>query len=156
MQIDTTRSVGFSEIQPNRLSFKDCVKEFEGFLPTPYVCPGGHQTIGYGHRIREDESFTSITLEEAEVLLDRDLAEAALQMHREIRVPLTDGQKLALIDFVFNLGIGQARESTLFRLVNERRFAEAALQFERWVYASGKKLDGLAKRRVWERSLFTG
>lgn len=136
-------------------AFKDKVKEFEGFLTTPYVCPGGHATIGYGHRIREGEEFDRISLEEAEVLLDRDLAEAALQMHREIRVRLSAGQKLALTDFVFNLGIGQARESTLFRLVNERRFAEAALQFERWVYASGKKLDGLAKRRTWERSLFT-
>ncbi len=136
-------------------AFRDRVKEFEGFLPTPYICPGGHATIGYGHRIREDEEFDRISLEKAEVLLDRDLAEAALQMHREIHVPLSEGQKLALIDFVFNLGIGQARESTLFRLVNERRFAEAALQFERWVYASGKKLDGLARRRAWERSLFT-
>ncbi len=136
-------------------AFRDKVKEFEGFLPTPYVCPGGHATIGYGHRIREGEAFDRISLEEAEVLLDRDLAEAALQMHREIRVKLSDGQKLALTDFVFNLGIGQARESTLFRLVNERRFAEAALEFERWVYAAGRKLDGLAKRRAWERSLFT-
>lgn len=136
-------------------SFRDKVKEFEGFLHTPYICPGGHATIGYGHRIREDESFTSITLDEAEVLLDRDLAEAALQMHREVRILLSAGQKLALTDFVFNLGIGQARGSTLFRLVNERRFAEAALEFERWVYAAGKKLDGLARRRAWERSLFT-
>lgn len=63
--------------------------------------------------------------------------------------------KLALTDFVFNLGIGQARESTLFRLVNKRRFAEAALEFERWVYAAGRKLDGLAKLEHGERSLFT-
>ncbi|MDL1873304.1 lysozyme, partial [Deltaproteobacteria bacterium PRO3] len=29
-------------------------------------------------------------------------------------------------------------------------------QFDRWVYASGKKLSGLVKRRAAERALFEG
>lgn len=37
----------------NYLNF---IKEKEGFSETPYNCPGGYSTIGYGHRTEFDNT----------------------------------------------------------------------------------------------------
>ena len=67
---------------------------------------------------------------------------------------LTDGQYGALCDFVFNVGVGNFRTSTLRKRVNARDFDRVPFEFRRWVYAGGRKLAGLAKRREKEISLF--
>jgi len=67
---------------------------------------------------------------------------------------LTDGQYGALCDFVFNVGVGNFRTSTLRKRVNARDFDRVPFEFRRWVYAGGRKLSGLAKRREKEISLF--
>ncbi len=71
-------------------------------------------------------------------------------------MPLTQGQWDALSSFVYNLGPGALEKSTLLRLLNAGDYSGAAAQFDRWVYASGKKLSGLVKRRAAERALFEG
>ena len=59
-----------------------------------------------------------------------------------------------LVSFTFNLGEGALSASTLRRLVNAGRLAEAASQFERWVFAGARKLPGLVRRRAAERALW--
>ena len=36
------------------------LKQSEGFSATPYICPAGKSTIGYGHVIISGEEFTEI------------------------------------------------------------------------------------------------
>jgi lysozyme len=59
---------------------------------------------------------------------------------------------------VFNEGVGQFAESTLMKLVLKGDYANAALEFPRWVFgtANGQKvqLPGLVRRRAAERALF--
>jgi lysozyme len=129
------------------------VKASEGCQLTAYRCPAGVWTIGYGHTkgVRQGQT---ITQDEADALLHEDLDDAAAQVRGMVTVPLTQGQFDALCDFVFNLGSGRLRDSTLLRLLNQGRYQEAAAQFRFWVLSSGKTLPGLVTRRAAERALF--
>ena len=129
------------------------IKRFEGFQPEIYVCPAGWPTIGYGHVVREDELgrfADGIDEATAEALLRRDVETAERAVLRLIRVPLEDGQFNALVSFAFNLGAGALQRSTLQRKVNREEHAAVPAEFRRWVWAGGRKLKGLMRRREAE------
>ena len=133
------------------------IKQFEGFSPTVYICPAGYPTIGYGHVVKPDErqQFASgITNEQAETLLRQDVQTAERTVLRLITVPLTDGQFDALVSFTFNLGAGALQRSTLRRKVNRGDHAAVPGEFGKWVWAGGRKLEGLVRRREAERILY--
>jgi lysozyme len=60
----------------------------------------------------------------------------------------------ALVSFTFNLGAGALQRSTLRRKVNRERHAEVPAQLMRWVWAGGRKLKGLQKRRKIESRFY--
>jgi len=128
----------------------DLIKRFEGFSSTVYICPAGYPTIGYGHLVRSGESYAVISETEAEGLLRKDVESAERAVLRLVSVPLTDGQFDALVSFTFNLGAGALQRSTLRRKVNQQAHREVPEQFMRWVWAGGRQLSGLARRRAAE------
>jgi len=131
------------------------VRSFEGFSPTPYVCPAGYLTVGYGHVVREGERFEeALSAEEGEALLRADLPRYEAAVCRLIEVALADPCFDALVSFTFNLGEGALQASTLRRLVNAGRLEDAGPQFDRWVFAGARKLPGLVRRRAAERVLW--
>ena len=132
----------------------DLIKHFEGFSTTVYTCPAGYATIGYGHLIKKDESFKTIKEDDAQVLLRSDAESAERAVLRFIDVPLTDGQFDALVSFTFNLGSGALQRSTLRRKVNRHAHGEVPGQLKRWVWAGGRKLNGLIARRRMESALY--
>jgi GH24 family phage-related lysozyme (muramidase) len=135
----------------------DLIKQFEGFFPTIYICPAGCPTIGYGHVVKpqEREQFADgITAEQAETLLCQDVQTAERAVLRLITVPLTDGQFDALVSFTFNLGAGALQRSTLRRNINRGDHAAVPAEFRKWVWAGGRKLEGLVRRREVEASLY--
>ena len=131
------------------------IKRFEGFSPSVYICPAGYPTIGYGHLVRDGEQFTSISAEEAEALLRKDVASAERAVLRLVNVPLSDGQFDALVSFTFNLGAGALQRSTLRRKVNRQLHIEVPSQLMRWVWAGGRRLNGLIRRRKAEALQYT-
>jgi lysozyme len=132
----------------------ELIKSHEGLRLETYLCPAGFPTIGYGHLIKEGESFDVITEKEAEALLLEDIQDAAEAVDRFVEVELNENQRAALISFTFNLGAGAFRRSTLRKKLNEGDFEAAAVEFDRWVFAGGEPLPGLVKRRAEERELF--
>ena len=139
----------------------DLIKLYEGYSSSPYLCPAQHWTIGYGaiwgmddKRVTEDHP--DINEDQADYLLRRDVKKSEMAVLRHIRVPLEDGQFNALCSFVFNLGSGALQSSTLRRKINRGDYIGAANEFPRWVYAGGRKLKGLVRRREHERSMFMG
>ena len=60
------------------------------------------------------------------------------------------GQFDALVSFTFNLGSGAFQRSTLRRKVNHQAYAEVPAQLMRWLWAGGRKLNGLVSRRSTE------
>lgn len=131
----------------------DLIKKYEGFSARPYKCPAGVLTIGYGRTI--DVRPYEITTEEAETIwLDKYVKTIADQILAIVKVELSNNQICALIDFVYNLGIGNFKSSTLLRKINQGDFSAAANEFLKWNKAGGIVLKGLENRRIAERMLF--
>lgn len=135
------------------------IKQAEGFRAEAYRCAGGVWTIGYGHTggVREGQR---IDKERAEKLLRSDVLGVQLRLSAllsEAEVELTQGQFDALCSFAFNLGMDALRRSTLWRKV-VKNAADPAIpdEFRRWVYAGGKRLAGLEKRREGEVAIWKG
>jgi len=135
----------------------ELIKHFESFSSVIYICPAGYRTIGYGHVVKEseiDRFKKPISEYEALKILEADILSSCRSVLRLINVPLTDGQFDALVSFTFNLGGGALQRSTLRRKINRYEHEEAADEFLKWVWANGKKLGGLIRRRAAERSLY--
>lgn len=137
----------------------ELIKQFEGCSLKAYKCPAGVWTIGYGHTKGVTEGMT-ITKEEAEDLLKRDIVNFEINVRGCVIPNLNDHQIDALTSFAYNVGLGNLRKSTLLRIINhglgDRIGTEGAIreQFDRWVYAGGKKLKGLVRRRKAEADLY--
>jgi len=72
-----------------------------------------------------------------------------------LRDDLTPNQFAALISFTYNLGEGSLKGSTLRKKVNANPFDTSIRQeFEKWIYADGKKVNGLLIRRRQEADLY--
>jgi lysozyme len=134
-------------------------EEFEGFSAKPYRDPAGVWTIGYGsthdqlgHPITAHTP--AITKVIAEGLMRRDLTKAAIEVSADVHVPMTKEERAALIDFVYNVGIGAFKASTLLRKLNAGDYHGAADEFARWDQAGGHVLAGLIRRRAAERAEF--
>jgi lysozyme len=134
-------------------------RRFEGFVPHPYLCPAGVPSIGYGATYYENGRAVKLT----DPPITRARAESLLIWAvRTIYLPAvlrlcpavdTPERLAALIDFVFNLGAGRLRDSTLRRKVNAGDWDAARVQVMRWVMGGGRKLRGLERRRAAERDL---
>src|SRR5574344_1625340 len=125
------------------------LKIFEGCKLKSYVDCAGVLTIGYGHTLGVKPSQT-ITQEQADTLLKGDLLPAEKYVD-SLGVCKTQGQFDALVDFVFNLGSGALTESTLLKKIKvNAETKEIQSEIGKWIYAGGKKQEGLIKRREWE------
>lgn len=131
------------------------IAQFEGFSPTVYADAAGLPTIGYGHLLRAGERFDApISRAQAEDLLRADVGLAERSVQRWIGVPLSQPQFDALVSFTFNLGGGALQRSTLRQKVNRAEHDEVPQEFMRWVWAGGRRLNGLIRRRQAEAMLY--
>lgn len=131
------------------------ITRLEGEVLHVYKDPVGIPTIGVGHVVRSGESFPQgITEEESRELLRGDVVIAERAVNEGVKVVLTQEQFDALVSFVFNVGTGAFKRSTLLRLLNQRDYQGAADQFPKWRMAGGKVLQGLVNRRATERQAF--
>ena len=129
------------------------LKSFEGCRLQAYQDAAKVWTIGYGHTkgVRRGDS---ITQEEAEKYLREDVEEVEGQI-LALNLNLTQPQFDALTSFVYNVGIGAFKKSTLLRFIREGRSEnDIKKQFYSWVYSNGRTLPGLVKRREWEAIRF--
>lgn len=134
------------------------IRRFEGLRLEPYICPAGVWTIGYGHTGRQvDKTTAPISADDAEVLMQADAARAVSSALVYSPILAAHEDKLcAIADFIFNLGVGRYRISTLKRHVDAGDWAAAGAQLGRWVIAGGIALPGLVVRRAAEAELLVG
>ena len=130
------------------------IKEFEGLRLEAYLDSAGVPTIGYGHTGDDVIMGDRISEYWANHLLKADLYDVELAVDL-LGVAKTQGQFDALVSFAYNLGIGRLQRSTLLKVIREGGSKRAITkEFKRWVYADGKRLPGLVKRREWEAKRF--
>lgn len=104
----------------------------EGFAAYSYPDANG-RSIGYGHFILPTESFNEpIDNALALRLLHSDSQIAADAVRAYVSVPLTQNQFDALVSFVYNIGVGAFKKSTLLSRLNSGDYAGAASAFDMW------------------------
>ena len=147
------------------------IKSFEGCHNTPYRCPAGLWTIGYGHvlypdqaRLKtperalygiKDEHNRTFEYDEIDSILEKDLERYEAGVLR--LCPAADDRQShsdAMVSFSFNVGLGNLQSSTLRMKYNRGDYEGAADEFLKWNKCGGKVLAGLTRRRSAERALF--
>ena len=127
--------------------------EFEGLKLSAYRDAAGVVTIGYGHtwNVRMGDQISKYWARE---LLERDVAKVEEQLDT-LGLVLTQGQTDALVSLVFNIGFDKFKSSTLLKLIrNGGSVNQICKEFQRWVYAGGRRMRGLEVRRAWESKRF--
>lgn len=135
------------------------IKKYEGFSEKPYKCSAGVPTIGYGSTFylngnKVTMKDSPISEEVALSILFSVVEDFSKKVEKLLNVSVNQNQFDALVDFSYNLGIGNLQKSTLLKLVNNKDFVGASKQFKLWNKANGKVLNGLTKRRKEEEELF--
>ena len=131
----------------------ELIKKHEGFRAKAYRCSANVLTIGFGHTLNV-KSTDVIDKAQAEYFLRQDVEFAEKEVNKH-NLNINQNQFDALVSFVFNLGIGNFARSTLLRKIKSNPNDPAIRkEFERWVYAGGKILTGLIKRRKEEANLY--
>lgn len=132
----------------------ELIKSFEGFSARVYLCSGGYKTVGFGHVVMPGENFSTISEEEAEELLLKDIAIAKRAVLKLIHVALHPNQLAALTSFTYNVGSGALQRSTLRQKVNREEHGSIPQELMRWIWAAGKRSNGLIRRRTAEAALY--
>lgn len=141
----------------------------------PKIDPVGIWTEGYGHAIInpitgkfiKGENNKGLALcysfisnpdiddeTEAEILLKLDLRKVEDQVN-SLGIKFNQNQFDALVSFIFNLGIGNFKESTLWKYIKSNsRDPKICQAFCMWIKMNGKPALGLARRRTSEANLY--
>lgn len=135
------------------------IKSFEGFAPTPYLCPANRWTIGFGSTwdIKGNAvtgSHLPVTRDEAGRLLAREVRHVEGAINKLVKSELTENMFSAIASLVYNIGTGNFQRSTLKMKLNRGEYENAADEFGKWRKAGGRILKGLVRRRAQERELF--
>ena len=131
------------------------IRLYEGLRLKAYLCPAGVPTIGYGHTkgVRMGQSITEA---EAEQLLKEDLRTPERVLNA-LSVNFRQEQFDALASWIFNLGEGNFRNSTLRKkILADADDVTITDEIVRWVNSGGKPSTGLKRRRISEANLFLG
>ena len=137
----------------------DIIKAFEGWSSTPYLCPAGIWTIGWGATKSLDGSPVAkdspeISKTEGEALLRMELRHAERAIRLLVKVPLNQNQFSSMCSWTYNLGSSRLQSSTLRAKLNRGDYEGAGQEFLKWCMAGGRKLPGLVRRRKAERELW--
>lgn len=133
--------------------FEGCHKKQKDGTIVPYMCPAGYPTQGWGIVV-SSMSVPAITQQEADEQLDKLLPVYMTAALAASPVLSAHPERLAAItSFVFNLGNGRYRSSTLRRRVNEQDWEGAREQILLWTRGGGRVLPGLVRRRKAEAAL---
>lgn len=148
---------------PDLTKALEIIKRFEGCSLTPYKCPAGVATIGYGTTTLPDGtpvslSMDPITKKEAEEYLQFYTHSFYLKVNAflsGLNINLLHHERQALTSFCYNLGMGPLTQShrSLHQAVISKDRGQMAEAIKLYCKAGGVKLSGLVKRRSVEATL---
>lgn len=127
------------------------IAPWEGKRNEPYRDPIGILTVCYGETRVEMRRYTDA---ECTAMLQSAAAEFAEGVRkRNPAIASYPHQWAAHTSFAYNVGLGTYGKSSVARLFAEGKQAEACRFLGRYVYAGGKPLKGLQRRRAAETAL---
>ena len=137
------------------------IKRHEGLRLSPYKCPAGKKTIGYGHNLEASPitdkyldhylaSNNSITEHMAEWILDQDILHAGVAA--ETITPtwptINDARRAVIISMIFNLGIQgytQFRRMRSALDAGDWRATAAEMRDSAWYHQVGSRGEELSR-----------
>jgi lysozyme len=125
----------------------------EGWIKVGYRDPVGIPTACAGHTGPEVKVGRVYTDAECADLLAADLLRHGMEIDRCMKVDPPPEVRAAFTSFAFNVGSAKFCGSTMAAKLNAGDAAGACAELSRWIYAGGRKLPGLVKRRAAERAL---
>lgn len=135
------------------------IAKFEGFSATPYECPGGHKTIGYGFSDPEIVARGSMTRQEADKILGK-MVRSNLAFIKTRLPKLTVKQQAVVCSFIHNFGRQGFLDSQFYQKLKVGNIASARTELKRWVHIKiwnpkqNKYIptvsNGLIRRREYE------
>jgi lysozyme len=150
-------------ITPDYTKLCAILENFEGFYPAAYQDSGGVWTLGYGSTFNFDakrrvQKGDKISKADALRFVELECASVVKYLNKFITVPLNPNQSAALVDYVYNRGIGNFLKTKLDDLINKNP-SDLAIKNEflgtgLWDKL-GHKLWGLGRRRRAEFHLFS-
>ena len=137
------------------------IKQFEGLRLKPYLCSAGVPTIGYGSTYYEEGR--KVTLQDALItevqavamltnIVLKDFLPAVYDLCPTL---INENQAAAILSWVYNLGVGALRGSTLRKKILSCDWAAVPAEILKWNIAGGHISVGLKKRREAESKLFS-
>lgn len=131
------------------------IRDSESCKLTAYQCPAGVWTIGWGYTgsdIKKGLVWTQEKADECLLVTAMDVINQALSASPVLKISTVQRQA-AIADFIYNLGIGNYKASTLKKYVDKENWPSAYTEIKKWNKAGGKVLKGLTIRREKEASL---
>lgn len=136
----------------------DRICEFEGLRLNAYDDGVGIWTIGFGTTIYPNgikvKKGDTCTEAQAKAYMAHDLKKFELAVNGAVTLDLNQNQFDALVSLAYNIGTNAFKKSTLVKKLNTGDYCGAADQFNVWITAGGKRMQGLVNRRAKEKSLF--
>ena len=136
----------------------DLICDFEGKRLVAYDDGVGVLTIGFGTTIYPNgikvKKGDTCTEAQAKSYMAHDLKKFEQAVNGAVNIPLNQNQFDALVSLAYNIGTGAFNKSTLVKKLNAGDIRGAADQFDVWVNAGGKRMQGLVNRRAKEKEVF--
>lgn len=138
----------------------DLIKYFTECNLSAYYNNANVLAIGYGHTGKDVKRNMKISQEQAEALLQNDLAHVEYMLNVRFvgDLKLKQNQYDAVCSFVYSIGVHAFLKSTMFALLMKKDYENASNQFARWnkVIKDGRKevSQKLTTRRIAEKELF--
>ena len=136
----------------------DLICGFEGKRLTAYDDGVGVWTIGFGTTVYPNGikvmKGDTCTEAQAKTYMAHDLKKFEATVNKAVTVQLNQNQFDALVSLAYNIGTNAFSKSTLVKKLNANDIRGAADQFDVWVNAGGKRMQGLVNRRAKEKEVF--
>jgi len=134
---------------------------YEGYRRHAYDDGAGVQTVGYGSTVYADgktpvKAGDTLTPDRALITLGAHVSRTEAALRDCIGpVPLAANEWDAYVSLAYNIGTRAFCKSGVVRALHATppNYTGACAQIRRWVYAGGKTLPGLVKRREAEYRL---
>ena len=124
------------------------ISDLEGFREYAYLDSAGIWTYGFGFTKTPNGNkvgqFDRISKDKSLDFIKKIILTDYLKLQHFVRVPLNEYQWIALLSFVYNIGITRFSRSTLLSKINKNAGKEEITkEFKKWVYANGQVVKGL-------------
>jgi lysozyme len=124
---------------------------WEGKRNDPYRDIVGVMTVCYGDTQAPMRRYTDAECEQ--LLASRLASFAAPVLARNPELKDRPNQLAAAASLSYNVGVAAYQRSTIARLFSARQWRAACNQFLRWNRAGGRVVQGLVRRREYERQI---